>query len=610
MNSNLRRVWMLSACLVGQILFGQVLITQKAVGQDVLFTQSPKQLRAFGTVCDEDGKGIPDAELMLIVTGRSAWNSYGDSTAEPETRSVKANVAGEFELVMQPNDPLVLNCASQNKQLLLVQAKGFCTQVVDFKLDRLMIDLPLKFQLTACSDLVLQVLSAAGTPIADAEVKPATILEENIPRLTPWMADLKTDDQGRVTFSGLELASLKSVYVVSPTQGSQQVQLTVKNQQAIAKIAQTGLVTGKLIPSDGSDPKKLAGTGLLLVTYGPDFQKPTRRSWQIVKVNEDGKFSTDQLCLGQFAIRSIDDSFFVPYQEFSPLEVDESGKASVEIELKISPVQTEKIKFIDESGNPLSGIQVAEADGILHAKSHVTSKDGIYLHRWPKEESLSGQLFLQDPLECYQVTDPFGVMLDRLEAKEGQLKTVRMTRSQSLQGIVVDEQGNRLAEATISYSFASERFRREADTLSDSSGKFEIRGLPPSISVEIRASQGNLATDSGQVLSAPSGNPQEIKLVLAPQVTACPIGRIVDESGNPVAGAKIMLQKGVIRQEEGYGGEDLNPEEITAGFAPVLSDQEGRFQFPAIRNFADRLKIKVEKPGFLTRETPFLDGSR
>ena len=592
------------------LLLGCVLVAGDCLAQEVLLTEMPTQVRAVGTVCDEQGVPVPDANVQLIVTGRPTWDLYW--LGKPAARATRTNALGEFSLDFAVDDPWLRSFGPQNSQFLLVEAEGYNVQMVDVQLSSLMIDLPIKIKLRKCSDFWLHVLDSSGDPISNVKVTPAKVAGKPLLHRMPWLLEYTTDAQGRVRLVGFDSKQLESVYIESPTLGNHMIPITVGDKVTFAKIGQTGRVTGRLNLTDGTDAKKLQGMRLLVLTVSAEIGTPSRFSWAETRVDEQGNFAADSLGPGETLIRldeTPDFGYVAPYQEFLPLKADEFGNLAAAVTLNISPVQSQEIRFVDEDGQPLSGIHVGDANGFFGFEPQLSSPEGICTLRWPQGQVIGGQLFPQDAFDLYQITDPFGVQLDRIERVVGQPLQVQMTRSQSLRGIVTDAQGNRLAGAKISYAYASERFRLEQDAISDNSGKFEIRGLPPSTAVEIRASHGELATDARQILSIPAGSPTKIQLVLLPQVVASPVGRIVDQTGTPVAGVKITLRKGVPRIEEGFNLEELTPSVVSSDFPVAISDDAGRFQFPAMAEYSERLKLTLQKGGFLTRETPFYDGS-
>lgn len=591
-------------------LLGCVLATGDCLAQEVLLTELPTHVRAVGTVCDEHGVPLPYANVQLIVTGRPTWDLYW--LGKPAARATRTNAMGEFSLDFAVDDPLLRSFAPQNSQFLLVQADGYNVQMVDVQLSSLMIDLPIKIKLRKCSDFLLHVLDSSGDPISNVKVRPAKVAGKQLLHRMPWRLEYTTDAQGRAQLVGFDSKQLESVYIETPTLGNHLIPITTEKEVPVAKIVKTGRVTGRLNLTDGTDAKKLQGMRLLVLTVSAEVGTPSRFSWAETRVDEQGNFAADSLGPGETLVRmdeTPDFGYVAPYQEFLPLKADEFGNLAAAVTLNIGPIQSQDIKFVDEAGQPLSGIYVGDANGFFGFEPQLSSPEGIYTIRWPQGQVIGGQLFPQDAFELYQITDPFGVHLDRIERVAGQPLQVQMTRSQSLQGIVTDREGNRLAGAKISYAYAAERFRLEQDAISDNSGKFEIRGLPPSAAVEIRASHGDLATDARQILSIPAGSPTEIQLVLLPQVVASPVGRIVDQTGTPVAGVKITLRKGVPRIEEGFNLEELTPSLVSSDFPDAISDNAGRFQFPPMAEFSERLKLTLQKGGFLTRETPFYDGS-
>ena len=575
-------------------LLGCVLVAGDCLAQEELLTEKPERLRAYGVVRDEDGKSLPNAEVTLFAIG-SLYQS-----GKTAFRSTKSNDNGEFSLDFAPDDPFVSTLFRYNFQMLMVQASGHATQIVRVSLERLMTDLPFDFKAPRCAVLDLQVLDAEGRPVADAKVQPAGLATVPfLPLATPWLETFQTDPTGRVTLRGF--ASLKSVYIQSRVHGNQIVPVSVSTvtQTLTAQIGRTGRVHGRLTLPDGADAKQLKETKLMVMTLGNAGTKGITKSWAMVELDDGGRFFVDQLCMGQISVsldHGVEFDYVLPYQSFPPLQWDAEGKAELGLEVKINPVQKQEFKFVDEDGNPVPGILVYVPGTRLDGQ--VTTTDGIYVHRWSQGESLEGQIFLDDGSQVYHYPGSVGVILDSLKATDGVPIELRMTRSRSLRGIVVDDKGAPVAGAMLARG-----------AVSDKLGKFEIRGLAPSELVEMRASKGYLATNAQQVFSVQAGHPNLLTLVVSPQPVAQPTGRVLDPLGQPVAGARVYLQKISVYEQEDVNSSRYSRDVIEACQDGTVTNHEGLFQFPPILEFSERLTLKIERPGFVTRETPPLDGS-
>lgn len=580
-------------------------------GQELLLTEMPERVRAHGRVCDEAGVGIPAAEVRLIVSGRPVWAHF--VLEDPPSRSATTDADGYFSLDFEVDDPLLLNFSTAGTvQFLWVQREGYGTQVFDVSLLRLMVDFPFEFVLKKSVGLELLVLDDAGNPVPQAEVAPAKMAGKQLYRRIAGVPGRLTDEQGRVVLAGMEPFVLEAVFVRTATHGNQMVTVAMQHQQPVARLRKTGRVAGRLRLPEDAPPRDWSGTFVSVLTVTEGQMASLEYAWDSVELDAAGCFVASSMPPGEVWVRfpdTADLDYWVPYQSFPRLQPDPAGDLSVDVVVNVSPLQSQEIQWVDEAGQPLAGIMVRDAQGVYGERPQVSGADGIYRLRWPSDESLDGQLFPGDAFERFQVTDPFGVSLARLQPAAGQPIQVRLSRSQSLRGVVTDGAGNRVAGATVTYVYGSERFQIEAQTVADHSGDFEIRGLPAGVAVTVRARSGHLATDATQVLSVTAGTPRLLSLVLVPQAMASPTGRVVDAEGRPVAGARVVLKQGVVFEAEGFSGESLQASDIRPDFPAVLSDEAGRFHFPQIAEFGERLLVQIQAPGFLNRVTPFYDGS-
>lgn len=157
----------------------------------------------------------------------------------------------------------------------------------------------------------------------------------------------------------------------------------------------------------------------------------------------------------------------------------------------------------------------------------------------------------------------------------------------ALEGRVEDPQGNPVSWAYLSIPAPGRPQSRRGTGVawSRSDGRFRLPGLLPRGSYEITASSEGFLQATVQARTAPAGRPSApVKIVLGAGQTA--VGRIVDEAGQPVAGA--LLEMGI-----------RGSVEVPAAFQAV-SDAAGRFE---IRGLPLGLyMLLVDHPGFAPSE--------
>jgi len=149
-----------------------------------------------------------------------------------------------------------------------------------------------------------------------------------------------------------------------------------------------------------------------------------------------------------------------------------------------------------------------------------------------------------------------------------------------LSGVVVDAAGRPVAGADL--SLGDMGFSRNGFAWSRSDGRFQISGLPFRASGEISAHRSGFAPASVPTQTPAPGQPSPpLRIVLGQGLTLS--GRTVDERGQPVAGAEVILG----------GGMDLMLEQGRA-----TSDDSGRFELRRLS--PGTFQLVVTHPGFAT----------
>ncbi len=609
----LNQAFVLFSCVLLNFPYSSVMGSGYAVlQQDELLTELPRQIRAYGTITDGNDNPIPAAQMTIVIPTANSFAIADYAIYDPSLANSTTDMSGRYEIPFAVPDPRLAQTGSQVQLLLIVRAEKFRTAVIVVKTPRLMIDYPLNLELEPCEPLKLIVIDSDGTAVAGASVQPARISGNRIPLRFEAERAGTTDEHGATILPGFELTNLNEVYVQSKALGNQQVPLTIRNGQATAMLNETGKVTGSFKLPVGADTSSLGGREIVVFSHSTiaDYVAgPTRISWALRQLDDHGNFVADSIGMGTVGIGLLNDADF-PFamsQSNAAKEFKlEPSNLSINMETTYFPAATETITFTDESRNPLAGIRMS---GVGRSTIPQTNKDGTYAHRYAEGESLCGQLFPFDPMDLYQVTNPFGVLLERMGRRDGKLVPIKLSRSRALRGRVVDEKGAVVPGATVAYSYPAERFTMQLNTLSDVAGNFEIRGLPPSIPITVRANAAALATNDKQTITVTSGSIEELVVIVSPQIVASPAGRIVDAAGNPVSKANVTVMRGEILRAEGFSAEQLNPITLIDGFSGTLTGADGKFRYPPVVDFANKLQLRVDATGYQTLVTPYLNGA-
>jgi protocatechuate 3,4-dioxygenase beta subunit len=191
------------------------------------------------------------------------------------------------------------------------------------------------------------------------------------------------------------------------------------------------------------------------------------------------------------------------------------------------------------------------------------------------------------------------------DAAEFDLPPIELDRAGDVAGTVVDEQGQPIPGAVILAAWPvdegpNRRGWRKATALSGLDGRFRVRGAIEGAEAELTAVRGPLRTP--KPVTARVGDPEPARLVLDSSQSAALSGRVVDEQGRPLAGARVHLRE-LRRYESGQvEGDDL----VVFERGPILvTDAEGRFTTPAELDRAGEYAAYAESPGLRPARTPW-----
>lgn len=580
-----------------------------ANAQEELFTAAPDEYRIYGTAKDDQGQPIPQATASLVTLPTEDRATIDFLFETPAVTSVECEMDGSFDIRI-PGDDKRWNKVNQDTgHLLIVQAPGYATSVTKFGRTRMLVMLPLSVTTKKSERWKLNVLDSEGAAVSDVEVRAAMVSGNRLPRKLEILGPAIKLDEGGFQFEGVTQASLDSVYVCNEAGANYRLVVQMQDGVATVQIPKTGSVECRVEVPEGVDDSELVGKEVVVFAgdiYQRDETTVGRQSWSVTTLDEEAQARFDHVVFGftQFGLiepnsislcESIKDLAIAPTlsQENSPLQITK----------KLYPSNELKLRFVDESGDTLSTVRLTGPGSDKN-----WNVDGTISMRVAVDDKPSGSLFPFDSTGQYLVADPFGVILDRYKMVDGEPAPVEMTRARSIRGRVIDEQGQVVDGAKVSYTIKSERFTVTRAVFSSELGTFEIRGLPANTSVAISAGKGNQSTPPDANISVMSGHIEEVSIPVVKQAVASITGTIMDPGGDPVSGANIKLYIANVFQEEGYSGERLSAAEMIPDFEGVVSNEDGRFEYPATNKFKERIQVVVTADGYRNLRYPFIDG--
>ena len=586
-------------------------LTSIATGQDELLTEAPDEYRAYGTVADEQGQPIPNAKASLVtVPGEAVY--MGDLLYRtPAVASESCTVDGEFDIRIPGTDARWNKVNERTQHLLVIEAAGFETSVTKFTRERLLVDLPFSIATNTCQPWTLKVLDKDRSSITDAKLSVGQINGHRLP--FKFKLENKKDQvvDGGFEVNGVTRDSADGVYVSQKSIGNFYLPIQSNEDGPFVQLPETGIVKGVFKLPESVSPAKLKGKEVVITggnLYVRNGYPEESLSWVVLPLDENASATASHVTFGVTNFGFLDPNSISLTQSLKNLAMPPTlskENSPLEIAHKLYPSRKVEIRFENESGEPVSNVQISSLGGSASGEN----ADGSVTIEIPVNDKPSGQLFPFDPSNQYQVTSTFGVMLDRLEMKDGKPEPITMTRSRSVKGRVTDEQGQVVAGAKVEYAYSSERFSLTQSVLANRSGDFRIDGLPPNATVTLKASKDELATPSDANISVMSGHAEEVLLPVVTQAVAAIAGKITDQQGAPVPGAKVVIKMANVYEKEGYSGESLAAVDLIPDFAGVVSDADGNFQYPLTTHFGNRLQVVVSAPGFRSQHFPFVDGS-
>jgi len=265
-------------------------------------------------------------------------------------------------------------------------------------------------------------------------------------------------------------------------------------------------------------------------------------------------------------------------------------------------------KVVDAAGRPVSGAEVAlipsgeERDPFARAfmmdnppagPQAFTDAQGSFL----LEHLEPGRFSLHTSARGFAPVTVPGIQLAAGQPRVD-LGTVTLAPGATLEGVVVDPRDRPIAGAQVGVRAVTRTARHiaepEEDILTSADGSFSIPDLKPGEKVMLFVSKLGYVRATFNGIEVPPVTP--LRVVLTPGVRVA--GRVVDEGGDPVAGASVRLTPAGTTMVTSRG-----PMESMRGFA--VSETDGRFAIEGVE--AGKVRLVATAQGFLEGEVPGFD---
>jgi protocatechuate 3,4-dioxygenase beta subunit len=549
-------------------------LTRKALGLVGALVLGASMLAAepvtiSGTVVDGEGDPVAEAQVWVL-----------DYEVDEETYQTKAavvaagrtNAEGTFSLaeVDWPDDaPLYLQFTT-----VVAHKPGLA---LGWRLIR-QPSQPVEVTLLEPEPVRGSVLDLEGKPIAGAQVKLqyASMPEQGEGPSGEWfmatpemLASLSTatDEEGAFAFEALPPGVRVGVEVQAAGRGT--VEAWGDRERALAlRLGGAARLSGRFTCPE---PAQAAGLKLRLFGTYPAGARVGEGDYgvpQVLTADEQGRFAIEELPPARYQINVVAlGGHKWQAQEVKPLQVG-AGEQIDDFEIELVRAWPVKGRVIDaETEEPVADAPVVGSARLGPTSASArTDENGAYLlHLLP------GKAFVSVGAVggYYQETEG-GQSITVSEGQEVTVEDFRLRRVVSIKGIVVNDADELVAGAEV-WEEGLRRWRRGPETVSDEQGMFELRGLPSGEVVRIYATSEN-AVSPRPVGVNTSEQEGMIRIVVSERAASRVIGRVVDDRGTPVTGARITILRHETRTYDG------GTYETTAEGGQAQTDNEGRFE--------------------------------
>ncbi|MHC4816758.1 MAG: carboxypeptidase regulatory-like domain-containing protein [Planctomycetota bacterium] len=269
-------------------------------------------------------------------------------------------------------------------------------------------------------------------------------------------------------------------------------------------------------------------------------------------------------------------------------------------------------KVLDKvTGDPVEGARLRSMGGLdpqlefMSAVSAASAKDGSYeLRGVPLKAhtilaSHPDYVSDMDPMALVQSMQGGGATPLFAEGRKKAEHNLELTPAVSATGIVLAPDGNPVAGAKVAVRDDMAIFRRMLGgsapaTVTDAEGRFTLGGLKKGQAVQITATHRDYGSSESK--PARAGEPLTLTLT-APLLLK---GTVVDESGDPVSGVRVTVE----RAKASSGSRNIVPtlEEGGGAARPGVTDKEGGY---VVRNAPPgELKVTFDHRGYATETRP------
>jgi len=373
-------------------------------------------------------------------------------------------------------------------------------------------------------------LEETGDPARGAAVQASPVREQfSTVLITPKAAE--TNPDGRYVLRGLAAGQ----YAVSVTHpGGTMLPITIDvatGERLTAQNIALGkgvLVSGKFVYAETGKP---VPDGRLMAirtdVTGPSRQTP-------VEVKPDGTFSF-RGPPGDIRLYGYTAAGAHAQRELTLV----AGKDLADVALEIPPALMFKGKVVGPDGKGVEGAWVASKRGGRERGGVRTAADGTF------ELPLGGQRpgeYEWLLLDAHHPDMPGyrGIVMKPFADESDAEGVIELQRTATIRGRVVTEDDNPIPSASVRTTIFSENYGwSDVSATTDNSGLYELADIASGMDYRVTATADGFGQDNSEHFTLDPGEMRELRdlvLLVADQTIE---GTVVDEDGNPVAGAQV-----------------------------------------------------------------------
>ncbi|MEL6906779.1 MAG: carboxypeptidase-like regulatory domain-containing protein, partial [Planctomycetota bacterium] len=308
-------------------------------------------------------------------------------------------------------------------------------------------------------------------------------------------------------------------------------------------------IRGRIVDGSGAP---VPNASIVALRYDRHVHLPTEPPRAAAVSDADGRFRIDPA-----ALEDPTPLLFARTGDLAGVRIVQDSDASSDpFELRVEPSKAMELRVVDTDGQPVEGATASAFPFVESMISPVDSAGDIcdavdalaYVHLFGARTDAAGRARIEG-LPTSVAADAFGVLgvthpafvrhsdIVRWDRDESVVELrVRLSpaRSFPLAGRVVDARGRGVSGALLTVA------AEEPEAVADGTGAFTFDGLSPhAFPISVRCAAQGFEGDVRRITFADVGDPS-FRLEFALRPLAVRHGRVVDESGQPVAGAEIL----------------------------------------------------------------------